>query len=263
MTPASVGFHCPECLRDGRATASSPRGGGLGSASTPRGAALRSAGSRWGPVTLVLIALNVLLFVATAISAALVGNSPLDNQNSPLFAELVQVPALVQTGQWWRVFTAAFLHYGPIHLALNMLALLLFGSELERQLGRWRFVALYVVSILGGAAALELFSDPGVAAAGASTAIYGLFGGLAVVMIATRQDLRGLLTLLAINIAISFLPGISLVGHLGGLVAGALVTTVMVVTRRRRAAQITGVVSVGVLLLALAVTAPTVLVAGF
>jgi membrane associated rhomboid family serine protease len=82
-------------------------------------------------------------------------------------------------------------------------------------------------------------------------------------MIATRQDLRGLLTLLAINIAISFLPGISLVGHLGGLVAGALVTTVMVVTRRRRAAQITGVVSVGVLLLALAVTAPTVLVAGF
>ena len=102
-----------------------------------------------------------------------------------------------------------------------MLALLVFGSELERQLGRWRFLALYLLSVLGGATAIQLFGEPGRPVAGASTAIYGLLGGLAVLMLVRRQDVRGLLTLLAINVFISFLPGVSLLGHLGGLVAGA------------------------------------------
>ena len=103
-----------------------------------------------------------------------------------------------------------------------MLALLVFGSELERQLGRWRFLALYAVSVLGGAAAIQLFGDPRVPVAGASAAIYGLLGALGVLMVVSRQDVRGILTLLAINVVISFLPGVSLLGHLGGLVAGAL-----------------------------------------
>jgi membrane associated rhomboid family serine protease len=252
MTPASVGFHCPECLREGRAAA----------ASAPRGGALLSGSRRWGPVTLTLIGVNVGLFVVTAVSAALAGHNPLDNQASPLFAELAQVPVLVQLGQWWRVLTAAFLHIGPLHLVFNMLAVLIFGSELERQMGRWRFLALYLVSILGGAAAIQLFGTPVAAYAGASTAIWGLFGGLAVLMLVNRQDIRGLATLLVINIVISFLPGVSLVGHLGGLAAGVLVTAVMVVTRRRRPAQITGVLALGVLLLAVAVAAPTVVAAG-
>ena len=249
MTPAAVGFHCPECLRDGRADTRAPRGGGL-----------QSAGRRWGPVTLTLIALNVAMFVITAVGAALEGGNPLDNQNSSLFVELAQVPALVDAGQWWRVPAAAFLHFGPIHLVLNMLALLIFGSELERQLGRWRFLGLYVVSIFGGAVAIQLFAPTNSIAAGASTAIYGLLGGLGVLMLATRQDIRGLVTLLAINVVISLLPGVSLVGHLGGLVAGALVTGLMILTRRRRAAQVSAVVALGVLLFALALVVPTVVV---
>jgi membrane associated rhomboid family serine protease len=251
MTPASVGFHCPECLRAGRADAPPARRAGL-----------QSAGRRWGPVTLTLIALNVAMFVITAAAAGAQGANPLDNFRSTLFVRLAQVPVLVQQGEWWRVFSAAFLHYGPIHLVLNMLALLVFGSELERQMGRWRFLALYVVSILGGATAIQLFGAPGALAAGASTAIYGLLGGLGVLMLATKQDIRGLVTLLVINIVISLLPGVSLIGHLGGLVAGVLVAAVMVVTRRRRIAQATGVAAVGVLLLAAAVTVPTVVVVG-
>jgi membrane associated rhomboid family serine protease len=253
MTPASVGFQCPECVREGRASVRAPR----------RGSGLQAAGRRWGAVTLTLITLNVAMFVITAASAGFAGASPLANYRSPVFDSLSQWPYGVNLfGEWWRVFTAAFLHIGPIHLVMNMLGLLIFGSELERQLGRVRFLALYLLSALGGAAAIQLFGDPRVPVAGASTAIYGLLGGLAVVMLYRRQDLRGLLTLLAINVFISFLPGVSLLGHLGGLVAGALTAGILLLTRRRPRAQITGLVSFTVVLLALALTVPTIAVLG-
>jgi membrane associated rhomboid family serine protease len=203
------------------------------------------------------------MFGATAFSAAVVGNSPLQNYRSPVFVDLSQVPVLVELGDWWRPVTAAFLHIGPVHLVLNMLALLIFGSELERQLGRWRFLALYLLSVLGGAAAIQLFGNPAGAVAGASTAIYGLLGGLGVLMLARRQDIRGLVTLLAINVVISFLPGVSLLGHLGGLVAGALAAGMMLLTRRRPAFQVAALAVLGAVLVALVLTVPTVAAAGF
>jgi membrane associated rhomboid family serine protease len=251
MIPASVGFQCPECVREGRPSGRATRGPGL-----------RGVSGRWGTVTLAIIAVNVVMFVVTAISAVSVGNSPLDNSASPVFVDLAQVPFLVQDGQWWRVLTAAFLHIGLLHLALNMLALLVFGSELESRLGRWRFAAVYLVSVLGGAAALQLLGNPLVPAAGASTAIYGLFGALGVLMLSRGEDIRGLVTLLVINVVISLLPGVSLIGHLGGLVAGALATTAVVLTRRRRPAQIAGLGVLGVALLVVALTVPTLAVVG-
>ena len=127
MIPASVGFQCPECVREGQATVRAPR----------RGGGLQAAGRRWGAVTLTLIAANVAMFVVTAVSAASVGNSPLDNY---AVAGLRRAVAVAATGRPARAsgggsLTAAFLHIGPVHLAMNMLALLVFGSELERQLG--------------------------------------------------------------------------------------------------------------------------------
>jgi membrane associated rhomboid family serine protease len=250
MTPASVGFQCPECVREGRAATRSPR-------RTPARAV------RWGPVTLGLIGLNVALFVATAAAAALAGNNPLDNYADRLWGELAQRPVEVRSGDWWRVFTAAFEHVGLLHLALNMLALLVFGTELERAVGRWRFLALYLVAVLGGALAIQLFADPAVPTAGASTAIYGLLGGLGVLLLAGRQSLRGLVTLLVINVLISVLvPNISLVGHIGGFLGGALVTGLIVLTRRRPTLQGAAVVTLGVALFVLAVTLPTVAVLG-
>jgi len=221
---------------------------------------LRSAGRRWGAITLSLIAANVAMFLVTAISAVSVGNAALDNYQSPVFADLAQMPVLVQLGEWWRPLTAAFLHIGPVHLVMNMLALLLFGSELERQLGRWRFLGVYLVSVLGGAAAIQLFGQPGGYVAGASTAIYGLLGALGVLMLAQRQDVRGLLTLLAINVFISFLPGVSLLGHLGGLVAGALAAGVLLAARRRASLQLPGLALLGVVLVVLCLTVPTIAV---
>jgi membrane associated rhomboid family serine protease len=249
MIPASVGFQCPECVREGNASVRTPR----------RGSGLQAAGRRWGAVTLSLIAINVAMFVVTAVSAAAEGFSPLDNNFSTIFARLDQFPVAVAQGEWWRPLTAAFLHIGPIHLVLNMLAVLVFGSELERQLGRWRFLALYLLSALGGAAAIQLFGDPLQPVAGASTAIYGLFGAIGVLMIVRREDLRGLLTLLAINVVISVLPGFSLLGHLGGLVAGALTAGVLIVTRRRPPLQIAALAVLAVLLVVLILTAPTLL----
>jgi membrane associated rhomboid family serine protease len=250
MIPASVGFQCPQCVREGQASIRPVR----------RGSGLRSAGRRWGAVTLGLIAANVVMFVVTAISAVSVGNPPTDNYQSPIFADLAQMPVLVQLGEWWRLLTAAFLHIGPVHLVVNMLALLLFGSELERQLGRGRFLGIYLASALGGATAIQLFGLPGGYVAGASTAIYGLLGALGVLLVASRQDIRGLLTLLAINVFISFLPGVSLLGHLGGLVAGALAGGVLVATRRRQNLQLPGLAALGVVLAVVAVTLPTIAV---
>ena len=244
MVPASVGFQCPECVREGLA----------GVRRVKRGSGLRATADRWGAVTLSLIAVNVAMFVITAADAGLHGANPLDNYRSPLFAELAQVPLLVDAGQWWRIFTAGFLHFGLLHIGLNMLALLVFGAELERALGRWRFLGVYVVSLIGGAAALQLFGAPNVLAAGASTAIYGLFGALGVVLIVRKQDLRGLITLLVINIVISMLPGVSLIGHLGGLAAGVLATTLLVITRRRQLLGALCLVALAIVLVALALT---------
>ena len=248
MIPASVGFQCPECVREGNASVRAPR----------RGGGLQAAGRRWGAVTITLIAINVVMFLVTAVSAGLLGVSPLDNFLSPVFADLAQRPFDVDNGQWWRLLTAAFLHIGLVHLALNMLALLVFGSELERQLGRGRYLALYLLSALGGATAIELFGNPDRYVAGASTAIYGLLGGLGALMIARRQDIRGLLMLLAINIFISLLPGVSLLGHLGGLVTGALTAGILLLTRRRPALQWGALAALAVVLLLLSLTVPMI-----
>ncbi|MGY1782753.1 rhomboid family intramembrane serine protease [Geodermatophilus sp. SYSU D01036] len=247
MTPAAVGFQCPDDVRAGSAGVRRPRPASRWS----------GARRRFGPVTVSLVAVNVVVFVITAVSAASAGQSPLDNWRSPVFEEFSQVPVLVDVfGQDWRLLTGAFLHIGITHLLLNMLSLLVFGPELEGRLGWWRYLAVYLLSALGGAVAIQLFGDPGRPVAGASAALYGLLGSLGVLLLVARQDLRGLLTLLAINVVISFLPGVSLLGHLGGLVAGALATGLLVLTRRRTAAQAASLVALAAVLVTLALAVP-------
>jgi membrane associated rhomboid family serine protease len=241
MNPAAVGFQCPDDVAAGTAGVRAPR----------RTSGLRASGRRWGPVTLTLIGLNVAMFLLTAVLTGLAGLDPLDNYRTALFQDLAQVPFLVDAGDWWRPITAAFLHYGVIHLALNMLSLLVFGSELERLVGRGRYLTIYLVSVLGGAAAIQLLGDPFTQVAGASTAIYGLMGAFGVVLVQQKQDLRGLLTLLGINLVISFLPGVSLIGHLGGLIGGAASAAVLIAARRRRPLAVGGIAAVVAALLVL------------
>ncbi len=134
-------------------------------------------------------------------------------------------------GQWWRVVTGAFLHIGPLHIALNMLALWVLGRDLELVLGRGRFLALYGLSLLGGSAAVLLFSPPAGAVAGASGAIFGLFSGLLMVLLRLRRPVGQVVAVIVLNLVLSFsIPGISIAGHIGGLVTGAVVTYLL--TRR-------------------------------
>jgi membrane associated rhomboid family serine protease len=241
MNPASVGFQCPDDVRAGNAGVRQPR----------RTTGLRVASSRFGPVTLTLIGLNVLVALATAVSAVANGVNPLRSFSSPLQDAFLTAPVLVDEGEWWRVVTSAFTHVSPVHLVLNMLALLVFGSELERQLGRGRYLTVYLVAALGGAAAIQLFASPYGGVVGASAAIYGLLGALGVLLVSRKQDLRGLLTLLVINLAVSFFPGISWQGHIGGLVAGALTAAVFVLGRRNRPVVLGGTAALVLVLLVL------------
>lgn len=218
LHPASVGFHCPECVADGRA-----------SVRQPSAARTAMALSRTRPVvTYGLIALNVLMYLVTAAQAGSIAS----NQRSPLFVDLVMFGPAVNDGQLWRLLTATFLHYGLTHVAVNMLSLYIIGRDIEQVLGRWKYLAVYLIAGIGGSLAAYLFT-PYSAVAGASGSVFGLLGAAGVIMIRNKANLQSLIGILVLNLAISFLPGISMAGHIGGLLTGALVTF-LVLPRRRR-----------------------------
>jgi membrane associated rhomboid family serine protease len=152
----------------------------------------------------------------------------------------------VATGQWWRLFTAAFLHSpgSILHILFNMYALYVLGPPLEAVLGRARFLALYLVAALGGSAASYAFSSPAAVSVGASGAIFGLFAAWIIAARRLNADARAMWVLLAINLAISFLGSqIDWRAHLGGLAAGAAVTAAMTYAPRgaaRTGVQVTG-----------------------
>jgi membrane associated rhomboid family serine protease len=129
----------------------------------------------------------------------------------------------VADGDWWRLFTAAFLHYGPIHLAFNMLALWFFGAAVETAIGRGRYLLVYMVSGLAGSAGALVFS-PNSVTVGASGAIFGILGAALVLERQRNYVLGGgAIGIIVLNLVFTFaIPGISIGGHLGGLVGGAL-----------------------------------------
>jgi membrane associated rhomboid family serine protease len=138
----------------------------------------------------------------------------------------------VAEGEFYRLFTHMFLHYGILHILVNMWALWVLGRTLEAVLGPVRFLALYVVAGLGGGVAAYLFA-PEKAVAGASGAIFGLFAALFIVLKRLGRDTSSVVPILILNIAISFVPGISLAGHLGGLITGAIVAVALAYAPRK------------------------------
>lgn len=210
MRPAAVGFHCPDDVNLDRRTI--PR------ARTVVGAPF-SAGQPW--VTWGLIGLNVIVYLVTVVAARGQLNHPI---GSSLFGSLSLQPyAVAQQHSFGRLITSAFLHVSVIHLVMNMVALGFVGPFLERLLGWWRYLSLYVVAALGGSVAVFLFADHFVAVAGASGAIYGLFGASLIVAQRVGLDLRALIITVAINFLLTFsIPNLSIEGHIGGFVAGGL-----------------------------------------
>ena len=143
----------------------------------------------------------------------------------------------VDTGEYYRLVTAAFLHDGIFHLAFNMYALWLLGQLLEAGFGRARFLSLYLVSMFGGSFGVMLLS-PNSATVGASGAVFGLMGAMVLVHRATGGSLwrSPLAAVLMLNLAFTLLiPRVSIGGHFGGLAAGAVMGALMLAFERRNA----------------------------
>ncbi|RBM24279.1 rhomboid family intramembrane serine protease [Prauserella sp. PE36] len=226
LREASVGYQCVDCVQAGqqqqRAKATQYRRAGYG-ARTVAGARV----SQRAVVTPLLIAINVLVYVVTVVQA---GGDPMNNNDAPLFADGVLWPIGIVAGdEWWRLLTSGFLHYGLLHIAMNMLALWVLGRDLEVLLGKVRFLAVYFVSMLGGAAAVFAFGETNTGTAGASGAIYGLMGAILIAVLRLRLNPTSAIGIIVLNIVLSVsIPGISLLGHVGGLVVGALAMIAMV-----------------------------------
>jgi len=242
MIDASVGFQCPECVREGNK--------GVREARTNFGGRVSEDA---GLVTKLLIGINVVVFFAQQVSPSITARFELIGAlPAPPFVAL----SGVADGEYYRLFTAAFMHATILHIAFNMYALYLFGPPLEAGLGRARFLALYLLSALGGTAASYAFSAPNVGSLGASGAVFGLFGAFFIVNRRLGRDTSGLLVLVAINLAIGFIvPHIDWRAHLGGLTVGALIAMGLVYAPRshRTLVQAAGCVVVLLMVVALVV----------
>lgn len=207
-------------------------------------------------VTTVLIAINVLIFVAELVSshAGSLWGGP---SSGDLTTRWLLVGAAsdghtavgVAFGEWWRIITGGFLHAGIIHLGMNMFVLWILGSQIEPAIGRANFLALYVTSLIAGAFGVLLLAptDPTV---GASGAIFGLMGAAVAAQHGRginpwRSGLGGLLVL---NIVITFaIPGVSIGGHLGGLVGGLVAGFVVFAFDRRTSSPFPALIACGAL----------------
>jgi membrane associated rhomboid family serine protease len=170
-------------------------------------------------MTRALVAINVGVYLAE-----LANGSGINGDRGYFFVNGALYGPLVAHGDWWRLFTAMFLHYGPLHLGLNMLALYWFGTAVEGAIGHLRFLALYLASGLAGSAG-ALILTPNTPTVGASGAIFGILGALLILeWMATGSFAGPALTLIVVNLAFTFYASstISVGGHLGGLVAGIL-----------------------------------------
>jgi membrane associated rhomboid family serine protease len=185
-------------------------------------------------VTYTLIAINVAVWVLGFGLDLIAGHVDDPFRASPLPTALGALYGpFVARGAWWRLLTSGFLHSGLIHLTLNMVALVAFGSMLEREVGRLAFIAIYLASLVAGSLGVLLLS-PMVPTLGASGAIFGVLGSILVGQRMAGISVRssGILALIVINVIFTLAtPGISIGGHIGGLAGGAI-AGVLIFNRR-------------------------------
>jgi membrane associated rhomboid family serine protease len=215
MRPASVGFHCPDDVAEGRRTVRAPR--------TSVGAKILESRPY---VTGSLVALNVLMYVVTATAPHATFNDPGAGATAGkgVFFKWQLVPVFVHNRHWYyELITSAFLHASLLHIFSNMLVLVYLGPALEQGMGRLRFAAVYLLSALGGGAAIYAFGNGLTPTVGASGAIFGLFGASVVLARKLGFNMQSLVTLVVINFVLTFsISGISKLGHVGGFVTGIL-----------------------------------------
>ena len=205
MTPTPVGMRCPECSRERTRVTTAQ--------TFMRGAA--------PVVTYALIAINVVVEVIVLASGS--GGLLSGVGASRLVTDGALSRATVADGDLWRLVTSGFLHAGLLHLFFNMFMLWILGTMLEPAIGHARFALIYFVSLLGGSFG-ALVAQPHGLTLGASGAVFGLAGAGFVILRHRGVDpmQSGLGFFIIFNLLLSFRPGISVGGHIGGLVAGVV-----------------------------------------
>ncbi len=197
MNQAPVGFHCPNCIAEGKRT-------------------VRQIKNRTTPVTSTIIGICVAAFLASFV-----------------FPDLwldygVAGVAIFEWGEYYRLVTAMFLHGGIVHIAFNMLILHQLGTQLELFLGSKKFALIYFVAGIAGSFASATFNDAYTVSVGASGAIFGLMGAYFVVAKSIRFDTSYIVGMIGLNLVIGFIvPNIDWHAHLGGLLAGAAIAGVI------------------------------------
>jgi membrane associated rhomboid family serine protease len=190
-------------------------------------------------VTTLLVAINVIVYLILAIMGGNIINIP---ENVLIQAGAQNTPLITSTGEYWRIFTAMFIHFSILHIGLNMLSLFLVGRAVEAMFGKWRYLTIYMLSgIIGGI--VTFFLDPTALAAGASGAIFGVFGAIGVFFIVNRRALGAYgsgaigqwIFWLGLNLVWGFTtPGIGILDHIGGLFAGMVLAFIFMPRQRRR-----------------------------
>ncbi|HET9080425.1 MAG TPA: rhomboid family intramembrane serine protease [Trebonia sp.] len=239
LRQAAVGQQCVECVHGANQGSRQPQ------------AAFGGRAVAGATVTWTLVGINVLLFLVE------LGYPNLANDWGLLgFATLGGPMQGVAAGQWYRLITSAFLPpatglggLGLLDILFNMWALIVVGPALEQLLGRVRFLAVYLLSAIGGGVAFFLIGPSNVFALGASGAIFGLFGAWFVVTRKLRLDARGILVIIAINLAFSFFyrATIAWQDHVGGLIVGVITTAAFAYAPRKNATAIQVAAAVAVL----------------
>ena len=231
MEPASVGFHCPECVARGKSSVRQPR--------TAFGGRIRASKV---PVTFILVGAVAVVYLLNLIS------------RDRVLSLLVLSNGHVLIGQFWRMLTFGFTSGGLFHLIMIGFVLYITGRSLEGVVGGWRLAVLFVLSGVGGATLLLVIAPPTLVSVGASASVIGLLAANGVVKLKRREDVRPDVTLLVLLLAYSFLMGslaYNWLGQLGGILVGAGVAAVLVFAPRqhRTAVQVAGMVGIAVLLL--------------
>lgn len=270
MKDAAVGFQCPSCVAEGRAS--------VRQAKTAYGG---SISSNPGLTSIVLIGLNVVVWVLITATGrygsrlwdlfALAprgscregdGYYPTVSETACRTSDTARWAEGVSDGALWQLLTSMFTHVEPWHLGFNMLALWVLGPQLESILGRGRYLATYLLSGLAGSVAVYWLSGEQTSTVGASGAVFGLMGALVVVGLKARGQVQGLLLWIGINVVLTFtIPNVSWQGHFGGLVGGAAIAAVLAFAprERRTSVQVAGLTAIGVLLVVATVARTLVL----
>jgi membrane associated rhomboid family serine protease len=244
MRSASVGQQCVDCVNQGTRGA------------RPARTTFGGRPAKGAVVTWTLVAINVAVFLATWVRPGIVNDLEMLG-----YARYSTGGALhgVAAGEWYRLITSAFLApatglsggLGILDILFNMWALIYVGPGLEGLLGRARFLAVYLLSAVGGGVMYYFLAPPYDAAVGASGAIFGLFGAWFIVSRRLRLDSRGIVMLIALNLALSlFLHNIiAWQDHIGGLLTGALLTAAYVYAPRRNRGAVQALATIVVLAL--------------